>query len=185
MHSSLPPSGDLTPYFHAIELAYNRLFDTDVTPHPFPPGVRPLVVVMSAEAGLTDRLRALDDAGAYEFILSPANADFTPDEQAEYDRILGAARGSWSQALLRRASPALRKALTRQLVAELTVYSRYADAFVVSGNSNLGRLALALAGEEGAMGMPGKHRFGGRVRSIDVPFFPTMRLESIYPDPDS
>ncbi|KAH7094175.1 hypothetical protein BKA62DRAFT_720962 [Auriculariales sp. MPI-PUGE-AT-0066] len=102
----------------------------------------------------------------------------------------------WSQEQQSKLSLGLRLALSRQLIAELTVYSRMADAFVVSGNSNLGRLALLLGGVEGAIGygvkedLLGDHSpmqlarrtIGGRIRSVDVPWFATSYRKGSYGD---
>lgn len=148
--------------------------------------MKPLLVVMTAESGIVESLIELDTEQEFEIVLSPSE-DFTPAEQSEFDRIFRngtsttrSLRSRWTQKDFLKASPGLRLALTRQLVAELIVYSKYADAFVVSGNSNMGRLALLIAGEEGAMGPPGHRATGGRVRSIDVPWYPGMWFQSPF-----
>ncbi|KZV96404.1 hypothetical protein EXIGLDRAFT_765365 [Exidia glandulosa HHB12029] len=188
---------DLSVYFRAAQHALSRLYVKQLTPASFPPRLgispRPLLVVMTAETGIVESLIALDEKDEFEIILSPAE-ELTANETIEFDRVFGttheAATSSlgsrsllsqrWSQKDFWRASPDLRLALTRQLVAELIVYSKYADAFVVSGNSNIGRIALLLAGEEGAMGPPGHRATGGRVRSIDVPWFPGVWFMSSF-----
>ncbi|KZV95063.1 hypothetical protein EXIGLDRAFT_821722 [Exidia glandulosa HHB12029] len=179
-------SDDMNVYFQAIQVAIGRLYEPELTPGAFPrPSTgnqKPLVVVMTAEPGVTEQLSALDKRNEFDFILTPSS-ELTPEQQEEYDRVFNSTRAMyrrWDQKDLDNASLNLRLALTRQLIAELTVYSRMADAFVVSGNSNLGRLALTLAGEEGALGLPGQRIFGGRVRSIDVPFYPTTWRTSIF-----
>ncbi|KZV80890.1 hypothetical protein EXIGLDRAFT_780389 [Exidia glandulosa HHB12029] len=180
---------DLAVYFHAAQLALARLYSPHLTSRPFLPntGLRPLLIVMTAESGIVEKLVELDTQQEFEIVLRPSE-DFSPDELSEYNRVLRPNTTSTTSSLQRRwlqqdflkASPALRQALTRQLVAELIVYSKYADAFVVSGNSNMGRLALLIAGEEGAMGPPGHRATGGRVRSIDVPWYPGMWFESPF-----
>ncbi|EJD38417.1 hypothetical protein AURDEDRAFT_139559 [Auricularia subglabra TFB-10046 SS5] len=184
---------DLSVYFKAARIALARLYSKDLTPRPFPPRLstdpKPLLVVMTAETGIVERLVTLDAKNEFDIILTPSE-ELSPDEKAEFDRLYGESLSPsavprslsprWTQMEFLRASLALRRALTRQLVAELTVYSWYADAFVVSGNSNLGRLALVLSGEEGAMGAPGYRAVGGRVRSIDVPFYPSMAFLQLF-----
>ncbi|KZV78792.1 hypothetical protein EXIGLDRAFT_783262 [Exidia glandulosa HHB12029] len=182
-------SDDMNVYFQAIQVAIGRLYEPDLTPGAFPRPTagsqKPLVVVMTAEPGVTEQLSALDKHNEFDFILTPSS-ELTSEQQEEYDRVFNSTSAThaihrrWDQKDLEKASLSLRLALTRQLIAELTVYSRLADAFVVSGNSNLGRLALTLAGEEGALGLPGQRIFGGRVRSIDVPFYPTTWRTSIF-----
>lgn len=56
---------------------------------------------------------------------------------------------------------AQRIALTRTFVRDVTVLSSRADALVISGSSNVGRLMALLAGEEKAFKL-------GRVRSVDT-----------------
>lgn len=175
-------------YYRAVELALARLYEPEFTADPFPKPAgeglkKPLVVVMTAETGVVESLEALDKDKRFEFLLTPSN-EFSVAEQEEFDRVMASAPAlarRWDQNDLPNASLALRLAITRQLIAELTVYSRHADAFIVSGNSNLGRLALTLSGEEGALGRPGQRVLGGRVRSIDVPFYPTTWPRSIFP----
>ncbi|EJD37837.1 hypothetical protein AURDEDRAFT_173112 [Auricularia subglabra TFB-10046 SS5] len=196
---------DLSVYFHAAKLAVARLYDKAFTDKPFPARTRfdpkPLLVIMTAETGLVEKLTELDTNHEFEIVLSPSE-ELSKDEKAEYDRLYGpshARRGlaaasghssprtmrRWTQSDFLRASHELRLALTRQLVAELTVYSRYADAFVVTGNSNLGRLAQVIAGAEASLGTPARRAVGGRVRSIDVPFYPTMQFAQLFNDGQS
>ncbi|KZV89492.1 hypothetical protein EXIGLDRAFT_771683 [Exidia glandulosa HHB12029] len=142
---------------------------------------RPMLSSSARSPSRPSMTGALDKRNDFDFILTPSS-ELTIEQQEEYDRVFNSASVTrrWNQKDLDNASLSLRLALTRQLIAELTVYSRLADAFVVSGNSNLGRLALTLAGEEGALGLPGQRIFGGRVRSIDVPFYPTTWRTSIF-----
>ncbi|EJD45878.1 hypothetical protein AURDEDRAFT_124352 [Auricularia subglabra TFB-10046 SS5] len=180
--------GDMQVYFDAAQEAAARLYDPVLATHPFPAPVdnatRPLLVVMTAEAGVLEAISALDVRGAFEIVASPVDHLFSPSERAEYGRLFSAPSSngsSWRQENLADASQDLRLAITRSLIVELTVYSRHADAFVVSGNSNLGRLALVLSGEEGALGPPGLREFGGRVRSLDVPYYPTAFRKYSFP----
>lgn len=72
--------------------------------------------------------------------------------------------------------------LTRYFVRDLIVLSQHADAFVVSGASPTGRLALLLAGEDGAVGPRDLNggSYGGRVRSVDGYWVPTARAQSVF-----
>lgn len=63
----------------------------------------------------------------------------------------------------------LRTTLARFYVRDLTVLSLYADAFIVSGKSNTGQLAMVIAGEDAVIGFRG---LGGRIRSVDLPWSP-------------
>ncbi|EJD54396.1 hypothetical protein AURDEDRAFT_148185 [Auricularia subglabra TFB-10046 SS5] len=202
--TDIPKSGshmkqdDMSVYFHAAKLAVARLYSGRFTSTPFSGSSnrpKPLLVIMTAEAGIVESIAALDKDKQFEVILTPSE-ELTPAQKAEFDRVFvssaprrGPSTSSpvprslsrrWLQKELLNASPDLRLALTRQLIAELIVYSKYADAFVVSGNSNMGRIALTLAGEEGALGPPGQRATGGRVRSIDVPWFPGMWFMSPF-----
>ncbi|KAH7087281.1 hypothetical protein BKA62DRAFT_627755 [Auriculariales sp. MPI-PUGE-AT-0066] len=220
---------DLDAYYEACRLALIRL----ATPHYppiIPPNVsstrveapatrrqRPLLVVMSAEAEVLDRIRALDAAatgmftgetgGVFDVVQSPS-FELSPEHEREYVKMFGAINGKvyrpsdpepselvptaeatishgmrhtlesrWSQNQLKKVSLGLRLALSRQLIAELTVYSRMAGAFVVSGNSNLGRLALLLGGVEGSLGYGVSEDL---IRSVDVPWFPTAYRKGIF-----
>lgn len=200
--TDIPKSGshmkqdDMSVYFHAARLALARLYSRRFTPTPFTKssnGPKPLLVIMTAEAGVVESIAALDKDRQFETILTPSE-ELTPAQKAEFDKVFSPSTPRsgpspvaprsllrrWLQKELLNASPDLRLALTRQLIAELIVYSKYADAFVVSGNSNMGRIALTLAGEEGALGPPGQRATGGRVRSIDVPWFPGMWFMSPF-----
>ncbi|GAA5935496.1 hypothetical protein JCM1841_003910 [Sporobolomyces salmonicolor] len=64
-----------------------------------------------------------------------------------------------------------RIAQTRLFVRDVTVLTTRADALVVTGSSNVGRLMALLMGERAREG-----RGGGRVRSLDTRWFPTARF---------
>lgn len=172
---------DMSVYLQAAQLAHARLYDPTLTPTPWPArkdgAPRPLLVVWTAESGVVEKLIALDVRREFEIILTPS-AEFTEKQLQEYQIVFNATAESnlarrWEQKELANASLDLRLAITRQLIAELYVYSRHADAAVVSGNSNLGRMALLLGGATGGLGYPNHRAVGGRIRSIDVPFYPT------------
>ncbi|GAA5900075.1 uncharacterized protein JCM6883_006084 [Sporobolomyces salmoneus] len=87
-------------------------------------------------------------------------------------------QGVWNEGLPRR----LKVELTRYFVRDLTTLSRFADAFIVSGSSPTGVLAILLGGEEGAIGPRDFEggSFGGRVRSIDGHWIPTSSVKTLY-----
>ncbi|GAA5965635.1 hypothetical protein JCM21900_003043, partial [Sporobolomyces salmonicolor] len=64
-----------------------------------------------------------------------------------------------------------RIAQTRLFVRDVTVLTTRADALVVTGSSNVGRLMALLMGQRAREG-----RGGGRVRSLDTRWFPTARF---------
>ncbi|GAA5906559.1 hypothetical protein JCM5296_000289 [Sporobolomyces johnsonii] len=64
-----------------------------------------------------------------------------------------------------------RIAQTRLFVRDVTVLTTRADALVITGSSNVGRLMALLMGERAREG-----RGGGRVRSLDTRWFPTARF---------
>ncbi|EJD45610.1 hypothetical protein AURDEDRAFT_165467 [Auricularia subglabra TFB-10046 SS5] len=172
---------DLSVYLQAARLAHARLYDRTLTPNPWTArkdgDPRPLLVVWTAESGVVEKLTALDVKREFDIILTPS-AEFTPAQLEEYQRVFNSTgtptlARRWEQKELSSASLDLRLAITRQLIAELYVYSRHTDAAIVSGNSNLGRMALLLGGAVGALGYPNHSAVGGRIRSIDVPFYPT------------
>ncbi|KAH7106252.1 hypothetical protein BKA62DRAFT_668274 [Auriculariales sp. MPI-PUGE-AT-0066] len=199
---------------------------------------RPLLVIMSAEANVLQKIHDLDvkatgmyggeAGGVFDVVQSPSY-EFTADEETEFIKIFGKINAKvyrptnedsgpleivtgtssetataspsaspsltkrWTQSQLYSASEGLRLALSRQLIAELTVYSRMADAFVGSGNSNLGRMALIIGGVEASIGYGAtadlkdtrpitlaRRQIGGRIRSIDVPFYPTAYRSAIF-----
>ncbi|GAA5886072.1 hypothetical protein JCM6882_004253 [Rhodosporidiobolus microsporus] len=87
-------------------------------------------------------------------------------------------QGVWNAELPR----GLRVLLARYFVRDLTTLSLYSDAFVVSGASPTGRLALLLSGEDGAIGPRDFHggSFGGHVRSVDGWWIPTSKVEALW-----
>ncbi|GAA6025320.1 hypothetical protein JCM10207_006244 [Rhodosporidiobolus poonsookiae] len=71
---------------------------------------------------------------------------------------------------------------TQAFVRDLTVMAREADAAVVSGSSNIGRLAMLIAGKDAVIGLrdPDGRSLGGRVRSVDAHFYPTAYSSAVY-----
>ncbi|BGP55564.1 hypothetical protein JCM8202v2_003169 [Rhodotorula sphaerocarpa] len=121
------------------------------------------------------------DVGAYD---APKSAAPSPGAAA------AAAKGSinkllreWDQQVWNQDVPReLRVLLTRYFLRDLIVLSQHADAFVVSGASPTGRLAMLLSGEDGAIGPRDLNggSYGGRVRSIDGFWVPTARASSVF-----
>ncbi|BGP35676.1 hypothetical protein JCM10296v2_007528 [Rhodotorula toruloides] len=80
-----------------------------------------------------------------------------------------------------------RVAHTQAFVRDLTLLAQAeeggVDAAVVSGASNVGRLAMLIAGEEAVLGPsdPETGRpLGGRIRSVDAHFYPTAYSSAVY-----
>ncbi|BGP51988.1 hypothetical protein JCM10450v2_007959 [Rhodotorula kratochvilovae] len=71
---------------------------------------------------------------------------------------------------------------TQAFVRDLTVLAREADAAVVSGASNVGRLAMLIAGKDAVTGPRDAHGkgLGGRIRSVDAHFYPTAYTTAVY-----
>ncbi|KDE09361.1 hypothetical protein MVLG_00675 [Microbotryum lychnidis-dioicae p1A1 Lamole] len=79
--------------------------------------------------------------------------------------------------------PMLERVLhTQTFIRDLTLFSRDADAFIVSGSSNIGRLAMLIGGYEATIGPKDEkgRSLGGRIRSIDAHWFPTAYSEALY-----
>ncbi|GAA6042396.1 hypothetical protein JCM8097_004496 [Rhodosporidiobolus ruineniae] len=71
---------------------------------------------------------------------------------------------------------------TQAFVRDLTVIAREADAAVVSGASNVGRLAMLIAGKDAVTGPRDSSglSLGGRIRSLDSHFYPTAYSTAVY-----
>ncbi|GAA5865953.1 hypothetical protein JCM1840_003356 [Sporobolomyces johnsonii] len=78
-----------------------------------------------------------------------------------------------------------RVAHTQAFVRDLTLLAASAegvDAMVVSGASNIGRLAMLIGGKDAVIG-PRDARgrsLGGRIRSVDAHFYPTAYSSAVY-----
>ncbi|BGP20477.1 hypothetical protein JCM10213v2_008638 [Rhodosporidiobolus nylandii] len=71
---------------------------------------------------------------------------------------------------------------TQAFVRDLTVIAREADAAVVSAASNVGRLAMLIAGKDAVTGPldSSGRALGGRIRSVDAHFYPTAYSTAVY-----
>ncbi|GAA5988488.1 hypothetical protein JCM11641_007168 [Rhodosporidiobolus odoratus] len=71
---------------------------------------------------------------------------------------------------------------TQAFVRDLTIIAREVDAAVVSGASNVGRLAMLIAGKDAVTGPVDTdgHALGGRIRSVDAHFYPTAYSSAVY-----
>ncbi|GAA6009432.1 uncharacterized protein JCM10292_004290 [Rhodotorula paludigena] len=71
---------------------------------------------------------------------------------------------------------------TQAFVRDVTLLAREVDAAVVSGASNVGRLAMLIAGKEAVTGPKDEFgvALGGRIRSVDAHFYPTAYATAIY-----
>ncbi|GAA5927110.1 hypothetical protein JCM3775_002449 [Rhodotorula graminis] len=71
---------------------------------------------------------------------------------------------------------------TQAFVRDLTVLAREADAAVVSGASNVGRLTMLIAGKDAVVGPRDSHGdgLGGRIRSVDAHCYPTAYTTAVY-----
>ncbi|GAA6052841.1 hypothetical protein JCM3770_006276 [Rhodotorula araucariae] len=81
------------------------------------------------------------------------------------------------------AMPLLERVVhTQAFVRDLSVLAREVDAAVVSGSSNVGRLAMLIAGKEAVTGPRDVHgkALGGRIRSVDAHFYPTAYTTAVY-----
>ncbi|KAI5480768.1 hypothetical protein MNV49_007174 [Pseudohyphozyma bogoriensis] len=89
---------------------------------------------------------------------------------------------TWNQAVFNALPHSLRVHLTRYFLRDLITLSLYADAFVVSGASHVGRLAMLIGAEDAVAGprdISGKG-LGGRIRSVDTPWYPTSSPEALF-----
>ncbi|GAA5918547.1 hypothetical protein JCM6882_009764 [Rhodosporidiobolus microsporus] len=71
---------------------------------------------------------------------------------------------------------------TQAFVRDLTIIAREVDAAVVSGASNVGRLAMLIAGKDAVTGPTDENGrlLGGRIRSVDAHFYPTAYSSAVY-----
>ncbi|GAA5839851.1 hypothetical protein JCM9279_005186 [Rhodotorula babjevae] len=128
---------------------------------------------VAAGKGEKERLRraaARESEGKEDEVVEAAPAA-TPDLSAGY-----------TQAAFN-ALPILERVVhTQAFVRDLTVLAKEADAAVVSGASNVGRLAMLIAGKEAVTGPRDAHGdgLGGRIRSVDAHFYPTAYTTAVY-----
>ncbi|GAA6038154.1 hypothetical protein JCM8097_005765 [Rhodosporidiobolus ruineniae] len=196
-------AGNLSSVYEGAADAVRRLSHSSIAnpsysrtrPTLFPSTATPTLVALTSNSTLFSRFSALPDGVAYNLLCTsppPSNellrwndvlrieltADIPPPV-GEAGKILDEFdQRTWNEELPR----ALKVLLARHFVRDLTTLALYADAFVVSGTSPTGRLALLLSGEEGAIGPRDFNggSFGGRVRSTDGWWLPTSRVEGLW-----
>lgn len=85
---------------------------------------------------------------------------------------------SYSQPVFNSLPLPLRILLTRHFLRDLTTLSWYADAVVVSGERETGKLVLSLCGEDGVVGPReiGGRGVGGRCRSVKGAWLPVQEV---------
>ncbi|BGO91596.1 hypothetical protein NBRC10512_008043 [Rhodotorula toruloides] len=196
-------AGNLSAVFEGVSDAVRRLTHSSMAspsysrsrPTIFPPTATPTLVALTSNATLFSLFTSDSSAVSYN-VLRTSPPPY--DELKRYNDILrleltpdlAAPKGSankllreWDQAVWNRDVPKpLKVLLTQYFLRDLTVLSQHADAFVVSGASPTGRLAILLSGEDGAIGPRDFHggSFGGRVRSIDGFWVPTGKAKALY-----
>ncbi|BGP16409.1 hypothetical protein JCM10213_004035 [Rhodosporidiobolus nylandii] len=192
-------AGNLSALYEGAADATRRLSHASIAspsysrtrPTLFPPGTVPTLVALSSNSTLFERFSALPESSSYTTqrtspppltdlarwsdLLRLDNADVPTGAAA---RILQ----EWDQGTWNNLPRGLRTLLARYFVRDLTTLSLYADAFVVSGASPTGRLALLLSGEDGAIGPRDFNggSFGGRVRSVDGYWIPTSKPSGLW-----
>ncbi|GAA5904087.1 hypothetical protein JCM5296_000330 [Sporobolomyces johnsonii] len=196
-------AGNLSAAFEGASDAVRRLSHASIAapsysrsrPTIFPPTATPTLVALTGNASLFSDFAA--DQAALPFNVlrtsSPPYEDLRrwndvlrlelTEDIAPPKGDAGTLLKEFNQDVWNKDLPrALQIYLTRYFVRDLTTLSQFADAFVVSGASPTGRLALLLAGEEGTIGPRDFHggSFGGRVRSVDGFWTPTSRIEALY-----
>ncbi|GAA6007052.1 hypothetical protein JCM10207_009185 [Rhodosporidiobolus poonsookiae] len=161
----------------------------------FPPTSTATLVALTSNSTLYDAFSSVPAGAAYNLLRTspPSQTDllrWNDILRLELTEDLAPPKGDagrllreWDQGVWNDDVPrGLKTLLTRHFVRDLQVLSQYADAFVVSGASPTGRLALLLAGEEGALGPRDFNggAFGGRVRSVDGYWVPTSKAARVW-----
>lgn len=162
--------------------------------HPtlFPLGSRPTLLVMTAENSIMTSLTENPFATPFDVqrtskppldSLRQWDDLFKLDSRGELTpaSIIIGSSGIYSQSQFNKLPLSLRIHLTRFFLRDLTVLSLYADAFVVTGSSNVGRLACLIGGEDAVVGprsLTGS--FGGRIRSVDTLWHPSPFVHDIW-----
>ncbi|GAA5869756.1 hypothetical protein JCM3774_003840 [Rhodotorula dairenensis] len=196
-------AGDLEVVYEGAADAVRRLTHSSLTapgysrsrPNIFPPTATPTLVALTNNETLFSVFTSMSTLSEYNIVrTSPPPFDelrrfneilrleVTPDLQPPKGNANKLLR-EWDQKVWNEDVPReLKVLLTRHFVRDLIVMSQHADAFVVSGASPTGRLAILLSGEDGAIGPRDLNggSFGGRVRSVDGWWSPTARAGSVF-----
>lgn len=196
-------AGDLEVVYEGAANALRRLTHSSITspgysrsrPNIFPPTATPTLVALTNNETLFSVFTSKSSLSEYNIVrTSPPPFDelrqfneilrleVTPDLQPPKGNANKLLR-EWDQQIWNEDVPReLKVLLTRYFVRDLIVMAQHADAFVVSGASPTGRLAILLSGEDGAIGPRDLNggSFGGRVRSVDGWWSPTARAGSVF-----
>ncbi|KAM0753097.1 hypothetical protein T439DRAFT_286646 [Meredithblackwellia eburnea MCA 4105] len=176
------------------EPSYSR-----TNPTLFPAGVQPTLLVMSAEAVVVPSLESRSDISDVFKIqrTSPPSTETLRPWSDLLDLELSGAELSrkkdspgsilfkFNQKLFNSLPRSLRVHLTRYFLRDLTTLALHADAFLLTGSSNVGRLACLVAGDSAVVGprdFATGHGLGGRVRSLDGPWYPTSKASALFAD---
>ncbi|KAK4702217.1 hypothetical protein P7C70_g4014, partial [Phenoliferia sp. Uapishka_3] len=178
---------------HGAKDAVQRLSKSSVAqpgysrtaPTLFPAHAEATLLVMTAEAEVTPGLEARADF-TEAFIVkqtSPPPEDVLKQWKDNLDgqSILK----TFDQAAFNKLPRSLRVTLTRYFIRDLTTLALYADSFLITASSNVGRLACLIAGEEAVLGpreFESGHGMGGRVRSLDSPWHPMADPAALFKD---
>ncbi|GAA5983618.1 hypothetical protein JCM11641_007301 [Rhodosporidiobolus odoratus] len=197
-------AGNLSAVYEGANDAARRLSHSSIAspsysrtrPTLFPSTATPTLVALTSSSTLFSSFNSLPQAVSFNLLRTsaPATSDLLRfndllqldlDANVNGDGATGEAGRilrEWDQLLWNELPKGLRTVLARYFVRDLTTMSLYADAFVVSGASPTGRLALLLSGEDGAIGPRDFNggSFGGRVRSIDGYWVPTSKVKAVW-----
>ncbi|GJN90586.1 hypothetical protein Rhopal_003598-T1 [Rhodotorula paludigena] len=195
--------GNLSTLYEGVSDAVRRLTHASIRspsysrsrPNLFPPTATPTLIALTSNTTLFSLFSTDPNAVSYNVLrTSPPPYDdllrFNDVLRLELTSTLHAPEGNankllreWDQRVWNADVPrALRVLLTRHFARDLSVLAQHADAFVVGAASPTGRLAVLLAGEDGAIGPRDFNGggFGGRVRSVDAPWVPTAKLSAVF-----
>ncbi|GAA5964568.1 hypothetical protein JCM21900_001901 [Sporobolomyces salmonicolor] len=186
--------GNLTVYVEAAHDAYRRL---------------PTLLVMTAELSVSALLAEIRLAQPFRIVQTPPPHMISEGTGQEQAQAHGEGQGSgpkaytsgaaapapsptdlaagYTQSAFNALPLAERVAHTQAFVRDLTLLAftsagEGVDAMVVSGASNIGRLAMLIGGKDAATGprdVQGRS-LGGRIRSVDAHFYPTAYSSAVY-----
>ncbi|KAL8281093.1 hypothetical protein RQP46_006451 [Phenoliferia psychrophenolica] len=194
--------GNLTMFLEGAKDAVGRLSKSSIAepgysrtaPVLFPANAEVTLLVMTAEADVVPSLEArsdvVDNYTVKRTSLPPPAVLKQWSSVLGYERNAEAGDGgrssilsSFDQETFNALPRNLRVTLTRYFLRDLTTLSLYADSFLVTASSNIGRLACLIAGEEAVLGpraFDSGHGMGGRVRSLDAPWHPMGSAAALF-----
>ncbi|SCV67890.1 BQ2448_5501 [Microbotryum intermedium] len=156
--------GNLTAHLEVMHALYDRMVGCPSTRA----NRRPRAILLTIEDDALENMARDAIAAPFEFDRTPA--------------VIRSPGYTFIQYSFNRIPLKARVASARALVRDLILAAKETDATVVTMGSNLGRLSSQIAGVEAMLGPPAKEvqHAGGRIRSLDTPWFPTTWADGIW-----